>query len=109
MKRALISLSLLLTLAAVSTGPGIARAAASAQDIMLQEDSPATNSPQNVVPGDEFECLGDPDDAITGNRNNGATGDTFDLSALAGVPDLNEADFDQWLALLTMLLYQGLI
>ena len=109
MKKKLTFLSLLLILAAVSIGPGIAWAGPSAQGFMIQGDPPIANSPEVPLPGDEFECLGDPDDAITGNRNNGANDTALDLGLLAGVPDLDEADYELWLALLTMLLYQGLI
>jgi hypothetical protein len=109
MKRTIAILSLLLILVAVSTGPGIAWAAASAPQNAVESDPPDMYVPEGEDPGGDVECLGDPDDAITGNRNNGATDDLPDLGALSGQPDPGDVDYDEWYALLMMLIYMGLI
>ncbi len=110
MKKMLTNLSLLLILVVVSSGPGIAWGGQSPQGVMLQEDPLTVVAPQEDTPGDDVECFGDPDDAITGNRNNGFTGDIPDLGALTGMmPDEDHPDYELWLELLMMLLYQGLI
>ncbi len=110
MRKALTFLGLLLILTAVSSGSGTAWAASSAQGFVIQENPPATDTPPVNTPDDEFECLGDPDDAITGNRSDGATDDGFDFGTFSGMPDVDDVgSYEEWFALFTMLLYLGLI
>ncbi|MBC8424191.1 hypothetical protein H8E07_08720 [bacterium] len=109
MKKVLTNLSLLLILVAVSTGPGIAWGAQTSQEVMLADDPITEIAPQVDDPGDDVECFGDPDDAITGNRNNGFMGGFSDLGGLDGLPDSDHPDYELWLALLMMLQCQGLI
>ena len=108
MKRALTALWLLLILTAVSTGSGIAWADSSAQGVLIEEGTPASGTP--AVPGDTTDLLGDPDDAITGNRGPNADDVVPPLSeTLSGVADDLGLATDDWFLLWMILLDLGLI
>jgi hypothetical protein len=108
MKRALTALWLLLILTAVSTGSGIAWASSSTQGILIQEDPPNSDVPS--APGDATAMLGDPDDAITGNRGPNVDGDGPPFSeTLSGVVEDLGLDTDDWFLLWMILLDLGLI
>ena len=108
MKRALTALCLLLILTVVSTGSGIAWAGSQAQDLVIQVDQPAPGDP--ALPGDTTVLLGDPDDAITGNRGPAVDDDGPPLiNTLNGVVDESGLDWDAWYLMWMMLLDLGLI
>ena len=108
MKRALTAFCLLLILTAVSTGSGIAWAGSQAQSLTTQVDQSDPGVPD--VPGDTTVLLGDPDDAITGNRGPGVDDDDPPfITTLNGVVDGSGLTTDAWYQLWMMLLYLGLI
>jgi len=108
MKRALTALWLLLVLTAVSTGSGIVWASPCAPGFMIEEGPP--NSGGQDEPGDTTVLLGDPDDAITGNRGPNADDVEPPFSdTLGGVVDDLGFDSDDWFLLWMMLLDLGLI
>ncbi len=107
MKKALMAACLLLILTAVSTGTGIAWADPIAQDLLVADNPATLDSPGPT--GDVVDQLGDPDDAITGNRNNGCTDDDGLISELLGGFDQDDFDADTWMLLLQALADLGLI
>lgn len=108
MKRALTALWLLLILTAVSTGPGIAWAAENAQDFMVFEDPSRPGAAD--ASGDTTVLMGDPDDAITGNRGAGVNEEVPPyINALSGVVEAADADVDDLIQLWIMLQNLGLI
>lgn len=108
MKKALVAVCLLLILTAVSTGPGIAWAATTAQGLHVSND-PSGLDP--AAPADEIvDLMGDPDDAITGNRGNGYYNEGNLINEpLSGLIDPGDFDVDDQILLMQVLSAMGLI
>ena len=108
MKKAMTALSLLLILTAVSISPVHARTADDSQSLSFAEDPQFPAPPAS--PGGTTELLGDPDDAITGNRSHGFTDNEPPvLESLQGVPPAGGIDSDARILLIRLLDQLGLI
>ena len=109
MKKAFTATCLLLILTAVSFSPCTSWAAQAGQRLSFVED-PSLPNP-SVIVDDTTKLMGDPDDAITGNRNNGLVEDDeqMELGSFKGISGSTVRGLDDWLLLLRMLDGLGLI
>jgi len=92
MKRAFITFSLLLLAGLIPTGADVALAESPDQTVQTTGCQTTPDMPPFDGAEPEFECQGDPDDAITGNRYNGSPELEDDMPEGGDLPVMSNLD-----------------